>query len=457
MILVWRSEYYQKTGSTDVPRCRDTRGPSFEPAGHGPPPARVVDDHGGCVLTPERRAVMMGSHATTGCDMTEDRFRRAFLLILVVAITIAFLAILRPFLMTILVAAIFSGLVYPVYRQFVIWLRGRRPAAAALTLLVTVVLVVLPLAGLLGVVVNQAIRVTGSVAPVVERFLSEPTQIERFLERIPGFEHIEPYRAQIVTRAGDVVGAVGTFLIGSLSSTTRGTVAFVFNFFVVLYTSFFLLLDGPGQLRRILSYLPLTDDDTERVKERFISVTRATLKGTVIIGIIQGVLAGLGFWLVGIPDVVFWTVIMIVLSILPVIGGALVWVPAAIILAVSGQAVQALALALFCAVVVGSVDNLLRPRLVGRDTKLPDLVILFSTFGGIFAFGAVGFIVGPILAGLFVTIWEIFGSAYRDVIHPETGPIEPEPIVDMLIVEPAPEPAGSAPAAPEGAEPPHQS
>jgi predicted PurR-regulated permease PerM len=374
--------------------------------------------------------------------MTEDRFRRAFLLVLVVAITVAFLAILRPFLMTILVASIFAGLVYPVYRRLVIWLRGRRPAAAGLTLLLMVVVVVLPLAGLLGVVVNQAIRVTGSVAPVVERFLAEPTQLDSFLERIPGFEHIEPYRAEIVTRAGDVVGAVGTFLIGSLSSTTRGTVAFVFNFFVVLYTMFFLLLDGPGQLRRILSYLPLTEDDTERVKDRFISVTRATLKGTVIIGIIQGVLSGVAFWAVGIPDVVFWTVIMIVLSILPVIGGALVWVPAAIILAISGEMIHAIALVVFCALIVGSVDNLLRPRLVGRDTKLPDLVILFSTFGGIFAFGAVGFIVGPILAGLFVTIWEIFGSAYRDVIHPETGPIEPEPIVDLI--EPAPVPVPEA-------------
>jgi len=356
--------------------------------------------------------------------MTEHRFRRLFLLGLVVIISLAFMLLLRSFLMTILLAATFSGLIYPLYTRLTTALGGRRHAASGLTLLIVVLLLVLPLIAVLGVVLNQAMRVTGSITPVVERFLAEPTYLDQQLERIPGIEHIAPYRAEIVMRAGDVVNAVGGFLIGSLSNTTRGTVSFIFHFFILLYTIFFLLVDGPTMLRRILSYLPLTQEDGQLMKDRFVSVTRATIKGTIVIGIIQGVMAGIAFWAVGIPDVVFWTVVMILLSILPLIGAALVWVPAAIILAATGNVLQAVLLVIFCALIVGSVDNVLRPRLVGRDTKMHDLVILFSTLGGLLVFGPVGFIIGPVLAGLFVTVWEIFGTAYRGVLHPLAEPID---------------------------------
>jgi predicted PurR-regulated permease PerM len=356
--------------------------------------------------------------------MNEHRFRRFFLLALVIAITIGFFVMLRPFLMTILMAATFTGLVYPIYTRFTGILGGRRHAASGLTLLVVVLVVILPLIGILGVVLNQALRVTSSIAPVVERFVSEPTYLDTVLQRVPGLRFIEPYRGEIVTRAGDMVNAVGGFLIASLSNTTRGTVTFIFHFFILLYTMFFLLVDGPAMLLRILSFLPLREDDGQRMKDRFVSVTRATIKGTIVIGILQGIMSGLAFWVVGIPDVAFWTVVMVVLSILPLIGAALVWVPAAIILAATGQVMQAVLLVLFCALIVGSIDNVLRPRLVGRDTRMHDLVILFSTLGGLIAFGPVGFILGPVLAGLFVTSWEIFAVAYRDVIHPVLEPTD---------------------------------
>ena len=356
-------------------------------------------------------------------NSTEYRFRRLFLLFLVVGISIAFIALLRSFLLTILLAATFSGLVYPLYVRLTRLVGGRPYAGSGLTVLVVVIVFILPVIGILGVVLNQAMRVTGSITPVVERFLSEPTYLDEQLQRLPGIQFIEPYRNDIVTRAGDVVNAIGGFLIGSLSNTTRGTVTFIFQFFILLYTMFFLLVDGPTMLRQILNYLPLTDDDGEQMKDRFVSVTRATIKGTIVIGAIQGTLSGLAFWIVGIPDVVFWTVVMIVLSVLPLIGAALVWAPAALVLAANGHVLQAVLLVLFCALIVGSVDNVLRPRLVGRDTKMHDLMILFSTLGGIIMFGPVGFIVGPVLAGLFVTCWEIFGAAYRG----EIGPVAPAP------------------------------
>jgi predicted PurR-regulated permease PerM len=181
-------------------------------------------------------------------------------------------------------------------------------------------------------------------------------------------------------------------------------------------------MDGPAMLQGAMNYLPMRHDERSEVLDRFVSVTRATLRGTVVIGIIQGTLSGIAFWIAGINGAIFWGAIMIGLSIIPAVGGALVWVPACIYLAITGEWVRALLLAAFCSLVVGSIDNVLRPRLVGRDTKLHDLMILFSTLGGIIMFGAVGFIIGPILAALFVTVWEIFGRAYRDQL-PDASPI----------------------------------
>jgi predicted PurR-regulated permease PerM len=347
--------------------------------------------------------------------MTEDRFRKAFLLTLVIATSVSFLVLIRSFLTTILMAAIFAGLAYPFYARVHRALKGNRPLASGLTLLLVLALVIAPLLGVVGIVVNQAVRVTGSVGPVVKQFVQEPTFFDAQLQRIPGIELFEPYSEQIFVKVGEIVDAVGGFLVASLTSTTRGTVAFVFQFFIFLYAMFFFLMDGPAILRTMLNYLPLTDDDAQQITDRFLSVTRATVKGTIVIGIVQGALAGLAFVAVGIPDSLFWAVVMIVLSTLPIIGGAIVWVPACLILAATGEVWRAVLLAIFCSLIVGSVDNILRPRLVGRDTKMHDLVILFSTLGGILTFGPIGFIVGPILAGLFFTSWGIFAVTYRDV------------------------------------------
>ena len=179
---------------------------------------------------------------------------------------------------------------------------------------------------------------------------------------------------------------------------------------------FFFLTGGPDLLQGVLAYLPLTAVDKQRMLEKFVSVTRATLKGTVLIGLAQGVLGGLAFWAANVDGAVFWGTMMTVLSIIPGVGGALIWVPAGIILISTGEVWRGIALAGFCGLVVGSVDNLLRPRLVGQDTKMHELLILFSTLGGLLLFGVMGFILGPILAALFVTAWEMFGTAFRTAL-----------------------------------------
>jgi predicted PurR-regulated permease PerM len=353
--------------------------------------------------------------------MTDARFRQIFLLLLVAAISVAFVAMVRAFLLTILLAAIFTGLSYPMFLWFARVFGGRSALAAIATLLVLVTLVIGPLLAVLGAGANEALRVSEIVRPQLERVVQRPGEFNRRLRAVPGYHFIEPYRAQIFTKAGELVGSTSAFIFGALSATTRASAVFIFHFVILLYTMFFFLTGGPAMLTAALAHLPLNDTDKEGMLEKFVSVTRATLKGTVLIGIAQGVLGGLAFWAAGIDGAIFWGTVMTVLSIIPGIGGALVWIPAAIILMTTGQLWRGIVLAVFCGLVIGSVDNLLRPLLVGRDTQMHELLIFFSTLGGLMMFGVMGFIVGPILAALFVTVWEMFATAFRSSIaepHP---------------------------------------
>jgi len=344
-------------------------------------------------------------------------YRKAFLLVMVIGVSIAMILVLQTFLMTLIVAAIMAGLFRPLFVRVARGSGGRPHLAAALTVIFALFVVIVPLLAIGGLVVSQAAEITTTVRPIVERSINSRTYLDQRLRNLPGYDaYLKPYRTVILTRAGEVVNSLGGFLLASLKGTTLSTVSFIFNFFIALYTMFFFLIDGPAMLKSALEYLPLHADEKELLIQRFMSVTRATIKGTLVIGLIQGTLSGLAFWAVGIPNAAFWGVLMTVLSILPLIGGALIWVPAAIILFATGAVTKAFLLVAFCGLVVGSVDNVLRPWLVGRDTKMHDLVILFSTLGGLVTIGAMGFIIGPVLAGLFVTSWQIFGIAYKDQI-----------------------------------------
>jgi len=241
-----------------------------------------------------------------------------------------------------------------------------------------------------------------------------------------------PQQAQIMENAGNAAKAAGGFLVAGVSRMTAGTAAFLLDLFVMLYAMFFFMRDGPKIVEKIFYYMPLEHKDEARVMQRLTSVTRATIKGTLVIGIIQGALAGLGFWVAGIGGAAFWGTIMTVLSIVPGIGAALIWVPGVVYLYITGQALAATLLLAWCAAVVGTVDNILRPMLVGKDAKMPDLLILVGTLGGLFLFGPIGFIVGPIVCGLFLTVWDIYGTTFKEILPPvrnlETGEEKaPEP------------------------------
>ncbi len=348
--------------------------------------------------------------------MNRQIINNTILIIVVVFISVIFMTMIRNFLMVILLAGIFSAMAQPLFRFFNKLFKNKKNLTSFVTLVFIFLIILLPLLGLAGIVADQAIRISQSVRPWIEQQLNQPSPFDKIFQSLPYAETINQYRDVIIQRGGELIGKLSNLFFNSLSQATVSTFKFVFLFFIFLYTMFFFLKEGDRILNKILYYLPLTDQDEQRMLDKFTSVTRATIKGTLVIGIIQGSLAGVAFWVVGIDSALFWGTLMTVLSIIPAVGSALVWLPAAIILAASGEYFKAVGLAAFCGLLVGSVDNILRPRLVGRDTKMHELLILFSTLGGITFFGVIGFIVGPIIAALFVTVWDIYGETFKDYL-----------------------------------------
>lgn len=343
-----------------------------------------------------------------------DRFRKAFLLLLVVGITILFLLVIKPFVLTVFLAAMFAGLAYPLFKWFRRKLGGRQRLAALATIAALFVGVLIPTAGFLAIVANEAVQVGLGAQAWVESQADWLGELRATIERrVPAAGRFMPDGTQLAEQIRDVVGSTGPFIMGSLAAATLGTLSFLLQLFILLYALFYFLIRGPKLLRQILYYVPLSPDEEGQLLERFVSVTRATLKGSLLIGVIQGGVAGLAFWVAGVPAPAFWGMVMIVLSIIPAVGASLVWVPAVIYLFVIGRTLPAVGLLIWCAVVVSTIDNFLRPMLIGRDARMADLLILLSTLGGIFLFGAVGFIVGPIVAALFVTVWHIYGETFR--------------------------------------------
>ncbi|OKY74678.1 MAG: AI-2E family transporter [Desulfobulbaceae bacterium DB1] len=343
------------------------------------------------------------------------------LLLCLFSISAIFLAMTRQFLMAIFMAGIFAALTTPLYRRLLVPCRGKRALASLLTIMVVACLFLLPFTGLIGVVVAQAINVSESVTPWVQAFLKQPSALSDYQDKIPYHELLLPYRDVIIEKLGILVGNASTLLIDSLSSMTMMTVNAALTSIIMLYTMFYFLIDGHKLLDRILFYLPLEDREERLLLQRFTSVAKATIKGTLIIGIIQGALCGIGFALAGIQSPVFWGTLMAFLSIIPSVGTAIIWLPALIILVLLGDIPGAVVLGIVCGGIAGNADNLLRPRLVGSDTQMHDLFVLFGTLGGISMFGLIGIMVGPILAALFVTIWEIYGESFREFL-PEVGP-----------------------------------
>ncbi|MDM0028322.1 AI-2E family transporter [Variovorax saccharolyticus] len=345
--------------------------------------------------------------------MNTASVQRTVFFILLTAVTLGFLWILQPFFGAVMWAVALAILFSPLYRWFSKAMGRRKSLAAFVTLLLCTVVVVLPLAAV-GASLVQDIMVlsdriqTGQLnfAAYFERIVAaSPRWLTNLMNRF-GLGDMRAIQLRI-----EGVAAQGSQLIAARAlSVGQNTFEFVVSFGVMLYLLFFLLRDGAELSKIVRDTFPLAKPHTHYLLNKFTTVTRATIKGNVAVAVVQGGLGGLAFWFLGVQGALVWGVLMAFLSLLPAIGAALIWLPVALYLLAVGSILKGVGLIAFCAVVIGLVDNFLRPQLVGKETQMPDYIVLMSTIGGMAIFGINGFVLGPIIAALFMTAWSLFAD-----------------------------------------------
>ena len=334
--------------------------------------------------------------------------------VLLWVVTLALGWILLPFYGTILWSVIIAMVFAPVNARLLVWNHGRKTLAALSTLLIIVVLVILPFALVTAALVSEAAQFfhqlqSGKLDPV--RFFGGvfgtlPDWLVTLLGRfgLGDFATIQRKLSAQLSQAGQLIA-------GQALSIGQNTFDFLVNLFIAAYLAFFLIRDGEALARGARHALPLDAATKRGLFAQFTTVIRATVKGNLLVAAIQGALGGLAFWFLDVNGALLWAVLMAFLSLLPAIGAALVWIPVAIYLLVTGNLWQCLGLIAWGVLVIGLIDNLLRPMLVGKDTRMPDYVVMITTLGGMAAFGIHGFVLGPVIAAMFIAVWHLHTAA----------------------------------------------
>ena len=343
--------------------------------------------------------------------MNETTPQDKSLMVLLVLVSAAFIWILLPFYGAAFWAVILGILFAPLQGRLQVKFGWQRNLTSLCTLSICLVIAILPVIIISALLVQEGASLYKSVesgeldiAGYVSQFKhSLPPYFQHLLDRF-GMGELNGLREKIVKSA--MTG--GQALASKAFSFGQGTFEFIVSFFIMLYLLFFFLRDGAELARKVRAAVPLQEQQKRRLQLKFNRVVRATVKGNLLVAVTQGALGGLIFWFLDVPSVLLWAVLMAFLSLLPAVGAGIVWVPVAAFFLLTGAIWQGVVLVLFGVLVIGLVDNLLRPLLVGKDTRMPDYMILISTLGGLAIFGLNGFVIGPLIAALFMSSWDIF-------------------------------------------------
>ena len=348
---------------------------------------------------------------------------RSFLLLLTL-VTLAFLWVLWPYYGAVFWGSVLAILFNALFIRLLRKMPQKRTLAAFVTLSIILVLVILPV-GLISALLTQ------EAANMYQRVQSGDLSFTRYFQQI--YSALPSWVSQILDRSGlDNLGLIQERITSSLTqgsqfiatqalSIGQNTFDFFVSFFIMLYLLFFFLRDGGALSRRIKEAIPLEAEIKRQLFSKFTTVIRATVKGNIVVAVVQGALGGLILWFLGIHAPILWGTLMAFLSLLPAVGAAIVWIPVAIYFLATGAIWQGVLLIAFGVLVIGLVDNILRPVLVGKDTKMPDYVVLVSTIGGMSLFGLNGFVIGPVIGAMLMAAWDIFMKAREDL------PAEPPP------------------------------
>lgn len=342
-------------------------------------------------------------------------YYRSFITLLII-VSVAFGWLLLPYYSALFWGFVFAISFTPLHRR-ILAIMPRHPNTAALsTLALCLLVVIFPLIALTSALIREGAMIYRRIESgqlnlglYYERIINAlPESLHRLVEEL-GIADI--FSIQEKLSAGALEGS--KFLASQAVNIGQNTAGFLVSMAIMLYLLFFLLRDGAALAKTINLVIPLGDDHKHLLIQKFITVVRATVKGNLVVAATQGALGGFIFWVLGIEGALLWGVIMAFLSLLPAVGSALIWAPVAVYFMVTGNYWDGSILILFGVLVIGLVDNVLRPLLVGKDTKMPDYVVLISTIGGLATFGLNGFVIGPLLAALFMAVWSLFPAAIK--------------------------------------------
>ena len=347
------------------------------------------------------------------------------LLLLVVAVSFALGWVLLPFYGALLWSVIVALLFAPLHRRLLRRMRHRRTLAALLTTLTAVVIVVVPFVLLSATLAHETAGLyariqSGEASPTPYLrgvFDALPGWAVTLLERF-GLADFDTLQRWLSTKLEQASGFIATRVF-SLGQNTFNLAA---SLLITPYLAFFLIRDGDRIVHNMRRALPLTPAHKQELLDKFSAVIRSTVRGNMVVAAIQGALGGLAFWFLGVRGALLWAVVMAFLSLLPTVGAALVWLPVAIWFFVTGATWQSIALAAWGMFVIGLVDNLLRPMLVGKATLMPDYVVMITTLGGMVLFGINGFVLGPVIAAMFFAVWHLYLTT-QQVATPPPGPL----------------------------------
>ncbi|AZG15695.1 MULTISPECIES: AI-2E family transporter [Cupriavidus] len=339
-----------------------------------------------------------------------DGLHHKTFLLLLAMVTIAFFWILLPFYGAVFWGAVLAIIFAPLQRRLVNTLRGRTNVAALLTLILVLVLVILPVTVITMSLIQEGVNLYDSIRSGQINF---GHYFQSAADALPPFVRDMLARANLASVSDLKDKLSASALVASQAVATRAlsigqnTAQFMIGFGIMLYLLFFLLRDGPVLSRKLRLAVPLSASHKQHLIQKFTTVVRATVKGNIAVAVVQGVLGGGIFAVLGIQGALLWGVVMAFLSLLPAVGAGLIWAPVAVYFLLTGAILKGCILIGFGVLVIGLVDNVLRPILVGKDTQMPDYVVLISTLGGMALFGLNGFVIGPLIAALFIACWDL--------------------------------------------------
>lgn len=358
--------------------------------------------------------------------LQSERFSRYFLLTVVIAVIVLFFSMIKIFLIPIVLATVITTLLYPLYLSLLAGVRNRRNLASFLCCFLLFILFLIPLLLIGRIVTVEAVGFYQSAEQNVRQWLTEGQGgVLSRLQQHQWFQRMGLNQLNWQQTFADVFASAGTLVAQIISKTSGGAFYFLANVFITLFISFYFFRDGESLISHIRKMVPLSERHIDALIFRFVAVSRATIKGTIVIGLIQSTLGAITLWIFGVSAPLLWFVVMLVLSFIPIVGAWLVMHPAAIVQILSGNYWQGIGIFLVTVILISSVDNVIRPRLVGQFSGLHDLIIFFSALGGIKMFGPLGVLVGPVVAAFFVTLMEIYSEEFRsqiDLVDEEQAP-----------------------------------